>query len=353
MGKRQAAALAALLSTAFIAQSYAETPCDVLRSHLREVAGRDPGLTKDSGNGEFLIQAVKPLLAEPDGSIGANCASLVQALPGIEVDRSELDLDATCDMPLSFYNERGRGGFVYLTGPEGGSGGCDVAAILLIEGQYARLQADWDACALAGRSWLLPLRIDGMLYPATVDGHVIGRQLQYGVTLAVPRSADCSLTITYEPHYTVDEWFGPDGKGDIDAALRAALEPLLLERAAGGDGRTAAQPILDHAVGDSVYDAFLRRHSELPITQLGPADPDDLTGAAVYFTDSMYDQLDHPDMTPLRIGNRRLLLAFGFPTFGWRVANDPGFALLEWTGSELAPIAGGYLGKRGENPRIE
>jgi hypothetical protein len=351
MSQFKAAALATFLGLALVAPATAETPCDVLRSYLRNIALREPGVS-------LVNQALEPLTPKPDGNAGENCADLAHALPGIDVDPSELSAQAmTCDLGLDFYDERNAGGFVFLVGPEGGSGGCTYAATLLIDANHAHPDWDWDACMIAGSSWIQPLRLNGVLYPTTIDAHTRGPELGYELTLMSVRPPDeCKVSITYQPHYRVENWFGPKGENDIAPSLRAALEPILLERMAGRDGWQAAEPWLDHAAGDSVYDAFLARHPTVPIADFGPDDPDDFTYHAVYFApdDMMYTELkDDVDLVPLRIEGRRFLLAFGFPSFGWRVAQDPAFGLLEWTGSQLIAIAGGYLGKTGDNPKIE
>lgn len=265
------------------------------------------------------------------------------------VDSLEQEFDSEiCDLPMDLYDAREDGGFVALAGLEGGLH-CIEARIIVVFGKET-----FRGVSMGGQCWAHNfgvLRQDGVAYPVILENRTQGADFSYHLDLRVPRNAarDCALTVTYRPEPRVEHWFGPKGENDVDPALRRIVEPILLERAVGRDAASLIAPLLDRPSGSVAYD---RLNEDYPQTEpeIARGDP----RAWIPFTDE--EHRNYPDLqgdvTPLLIDGRHFSLTFGTPIFGWRPLPSFGFALYEWDGKDFQPIAGGFMAKRGVDPKI-
>jgi hypothetical protein len=351
-------------------------PCDTLRDYLRDFAARNPQAAEDTGGTEFLARAMD-LREWPSGDRdhasltrmpGDGCNGALARVPDVALDlalRASLDNleSGVCALSVDLYDARPFGGFIVLAN-EQGTMHCAGAQVVLIDAGKPRLGPGLlnEGGRICGGSTFHVVREGDRAFPAVLDRNIEGKDLAYVFSLFSPDGGEmsidqplCRVSVTYRAEFYVADWLGPHGKDDVDPALRAAIEPILLARAAGGDAPATAGAPLDHPEGDSKYDTFLRAHPAAPIVVTEADGAGWSPPYAVFFSDQInnpYSQLDG-DLTPLRVGGRRLLLVYGTAFFGWRTSPDPAFALLEWDGAGLQRIAAGYMAKRGRDPAIE
>jgi hypothetical protein len=218
----------------------------------------------------------------------------------------------------------------------------------------------------------LVLREGKRLSPTVLEVRTKGPELTYRLHVhgSLGNREDCSIDVVYDPTFRVVHWLGPNGEDDVDPRLRSAVEPILLERAAGHDADSLTTLLLDRSQGDSQYDRFISDHPVVPIAVPPPnrvdaeaINPENWLPITIPFGDKLaspadrgtyasYDGIDG-DVTPLRVDGRHLLLAFGFPVFNdVHQLPDFGFGIWAWDGHDFQAVAGGYMGKSGNHPYI-
>jgi len=344
----------------------AATPCDSLRDYLTGFARDHPDLTLDTGRAEFLNLALRIKIARPDNFIDgplSGCDEMKQWFRAANIDSTAFDhQDMDCYFSGEFYDARPFGGFLLLTDRQRIC--TDVMILFVTNNAVSFGPSDcW--------SQFLMLSDGGKLWPTSLEGLTGNPGMSYRLRVYSGTSASlgrhdalCKIDVVYAPRHTVNLWLGPKGPGDVDAALRNTIEPILLERAAGRDARELTDAIHDSADGATAYDHFLKRSSAGP--NRVEADSDDRRWLPMFIpfgstiaevnaraTYSSFTEIDDGDVTALRINGRRLLLAFGNPNQGTYTLNDFGFALWEWNGSDFEPVASGYMGRTGTNPEVK
>ncbi|GAB2175007.1 hypothetical protein DLREEDagr8_05650 [Dongia sp. agr-C8] len=234
-----------------------------------------------------------------------------------------------------------------------------------------RLRLGWGWESDCNPSTFGVLRVDGRAYPAMFRPKIYGTDLSYRLDLiSVDPSIDgpfCGLSIIYQPEF-IGRWFGPKGEGDVDPALRRAVDPIISALGAGGDVQGLVAPWLDHPRGNSPYDLAIDGYPEQPMD--GMRYPN--TGDHVYslpfgvpFLGGAYDDDGYyanaygtsteDAAIPIIVNGRRLLLTFGHAWAPGTPPPDPGFGLWEYNDQrrDFDGVAGGIVERRGRNPKIE
>ena len=347
----------------------AGTPCDALRDELRHLAATDPEAAEDKGHGEFLGKLLESKVVRPVAYDFPNQATS-DMCHGIRswFERAGLNTDVInalerddflCYSNPALYDEREHGGFIALAGMQG-SAHCPIVQVIAFDSGKPELGFRYgEGCAPIG---FQILRLGDRSYPSILEPHVDKAALDYRLDLFSGGDPDgdkiCSLALRYQPQFRVEHWFGPKGEGDVNPELRAIIEPIVRERAAGSDAKALIAPILDHVRGDSPYDNALRGYPENPIGPIRyPNNNYDYSlPTFVPFANAPYANFYGNlagDETPLIVDGHRLLLAFGFAVVTGDPPPEPGFGIFEWKGRDFEPVAGGIMSKHGTHPTIE
>jgi hypothetical protein len=339
--------------------SQASQPCTEIAGYLSDFSARHPELTGDSGRAEFLAAALnfsferarsKGLAVEVlQPTEHGNALNAVRSLGAPIADPRLAHLLQTGELSGRYlYDARSLGGLVVMKDDQGtmhcSSGflmksqqdGLHLGPILENEGG----QICWD-------STFEVIKVGDGAFPTVVSRDTYFRSLAYHLDLLPidrgPMNVDrplCRVSVTYSPKFSIAEWYvAPEMSRDESDQLRSRLEPILVDLAAG----TYVRPSPD--TGDGVLSGpFLRDYDDHGLS----------ASAHVPFAgkhNNAYGQLAGT-RSPIKLDGKDYVLEYGDAQYGWRLWHDSAFGLWAKNGPELIPVLGGFMGKRGTNPKI-
>jgi hypothetical protein len=339
--------------------SCASEPCAAIASYLSDFSARHPELTSDAGRAEFLAAAMnfsfewvksKGLAVEVLQPIEHdNALNAIRSLGAPVADPRLEQLLQTGELSDRYlYDARSLGGLVVLSDEQGtmhcSSGflikseqdGLHIGPVLENEGE----QVCWD-------STFEVIKVGARAFPVVITRDTYFRSMAYHLDLLPtdrgPMNVSrplCRVSVTYSPKFSIAEWYVPQELSQSESdQLRSSLEPILVDLAAG----TYVRPSPDTGDG-ALSEAFLRDYDDhgLGIDADVPFAREHNNG---------YTQLAGTH-SPIKLDGKDYVLAYGDAQYGWRLWHDSAFGLWVQNGTKLVPILGGFMGKRGTNPKI-
>jgi hypothetical protein len=348
-------------SESAVPEDLPDNPCAQIAEYLSDFAERNAKLTDDRGRAEFLEAAIN-LSYERRETRGLTVEALharqfdstlkaIQSLgypvaePNLEQRLQSGDLGGSSAF---LYDARQFGSFVALNHVEGtmhcsygfmmksAQDGLRLGPILENEGG----QICWD-------STFEVIKVGAQAFPAVVTRDTYFRSMKYSIAV-LPTDREvmnvneplCTVSVNYPPQFVIAEWFvAPDVDEKDSEQLKSKLKPILTDLASGkyirpspdtSEGVLSEEFIRDydrHGGGINARVPFAGEHHN-PYTQL----------TATY--------------SPIRLDGQDYVLGYGDALFGWRTWSDSAFGLWVKRGTNLVPVAGGFMGKHGTYPVI-